>query len=208
MKLDRITTALNLPNGISPEQSGVLIIDHVVNVLSSAFKFGYWERDDIMQEGRLFALQAIANSGYNPSRPLEKFLYTHVRYRYLNLHRDKYFRNVPPCIKCPFYDPTYKASLIGCTAFADKHHCQKFDDWSYFCEAKKKLVNPPSDFEYTPAMHDDTIEYRELFEVIDERLPEEYRDDYIRLRDGLNVPEPRKSQIRHIVALIIEDTDG
>ena len=61
------------PSNISQEDV-LKIIERIVNRLSSKFKFGYYDIDDIKQEARIEALNGLAH--YDEKRPLENFLDT------------------------------------------------------------------------------------------------------------------------------------
>ena len=64
-------------------------IDDVVITLSSTFAFGYYDREDLQQEGRIFALEGLPRWDITKGASLKTFLYNHVKRRFINLKRNK-----------------------------------------------------------------------------------------------------------------------
>ena len=62
----------NLPNDASE------IIERIATRLGQKFRFGYHTLDDMKQQAALFAWEGI-NDSWDPERPLENFLWIHVR---------------------------------------------------------------------------------------------------------------------------------
>src|SRR5690348_1481836 len=108
---------MTVPPGMT-EAEVLEAIEKAVNALASSFTFGIYDIDDIKQQGRLYALQALATEKYDPSRPLPNFLYAHIRNRLINLKRDKLHRNDPPCKECASGEPCQPDG-----------HCKKFLEW-------------------------------------------------------------------------------
>lgn len=46
---------------------------------------------------------------------------------------------------------------------------------------------------------------KEIFEIIDERLPSEYRDDYLKILNGVQINKSRKDKVMSILHGIIKD---
>jgi hypothetical protein len=204
MDFSHITTDLNVPAGISPESSGVYIIDHVVKSLVDRFVFGYNDYQDTFQQGRLFAIELLSGSTYNEDLPMEKYLYRHVLNRFINYRRDKYFRNIPPCHKCPLRDN----SAVGCSAYADKMDCDPYREWSSHTESKRSLMNGSHEYIDNTAPSPDTESGSELESLIDTNIPSELRSDYLRMRDGVSVPEMRRQKVRAAVRKIVGEFYG
>ena len=123
------------------EEEIVQIINRVVAALAYNFKFGYYDYEDMKQEGFVFAIEALPR--YNPDiGPLENFLRSHVRNRFLNLQRDKLSRFQSPCSSCPFFDPNREVRENQCAAFEDKMECEKWGGWINRNAAKKNLAEP------------------------------------------------------------------
>jgi hypothetical protein len=121
------------------EQDFLTAIDNITKNLAYKFKFGYHDIDDMKQQITLFALEGIKN--YDHKRPLENFLWTHVRNRLFNYKRDNYQRPNKPCLTCPLYDPNLKQSTSGCSQFSNKNDCELYSKWSDRNNAKKNLAH-------------------------------------------------------------------
>ena len=67
-----------IPQGMSESQL-IQIINNIANRLAGKFKFGYHDLEDMKQQARLFAWEGLEH--YDGVRPLENFLWTHVRMR-------------------------------------------------------------------------------------------------------------------------------
>ena len=89
-----------LPQDMSEEQV-LQIINDISNRLAAKFKFGYHEIEDMKQQARMFAWEALDR--YDGVRPLENFLWTHVRNRLYNFKRNNYSRLEKPCDTCEFF---------------------------------------------------------------------------------------------------------
>ena len=196
------------------------IIDKIVNSIARKFRFAYYSEDDLKQEGRILALEALNGGKYDPTRPLENFLYSHVRNRLGNFKRDNYIRHEPPCKVCPFYDPKNLKSAANnkCAAFVNKNDCDKWDAWEKRNAAKKSVIEPiyfsvaekdqPYDVPSSSEDIVDDIAFREILQIINEKLPVDLRADYLRLRqkDQHNkVSKQKTEKVREAVRQIIKE---
>lgn len=208
---------MKLPPGMSEEEV-VRIIYKVVNILAGKFRFGYHGIEDMKQEGAVFAIEAINSGAYDNSRPLENFLYTHIRNRFINYKRNKYIRNEPPCKTCLFFDPKLKKSKNQCAAFPDKDECKKLSDWQMRNDAKKNLMKPldvtlVSEGVVESDMSANEIELEEFKNIINVNLPLELRSDYLRMVAGIQIPKNRKDKVKQAILEIRkkyygEENDG
>jgi hypothetical protein len=204
---------MRLPPGMSEEQV-VEVIKKVVKNLSYKFRFGYNNHEDLQQQGARFAIEALNKGSYDPSRPLENFLYTHVRNRFINYKRDNYIRNEPPCLTCIFYDKHCKKSTNQCAEFTDKMTCGKFKNWQTRNAARKSLMHPvniesigESSVEYKDCM-DDSVDFTKFKNKIDADLPVELRSDYLKMLDGVSVPKGRRLKVREAMLRILMEYRG
>ncbi len=198
------------------EHEVVVILDRIANRFASKFKFGYHDADDMKQQARLFALEALPRYSKDKG-PLENFLSVHVRNRLINFKRDNYHRFQAPCIQCPFYDPNNLKSTNQCAEFIDKMECDKWRQWILRNDSKRSIMAPATS-ENTDYLfvHEasaktsvsDIVANKELLEYIDENLPVELRSDYLRLKENLAVSKHRKNKVREAVLKIIEEADG
>ncbi len=193
-----------LPPNVS-EAHFLEVVEKVVGILSRSFTFGYFDVADIKQQGRLFAIKAMEK--YDPSRPLDNFLYTHVKNRLINFRRDKFRRNDPPCHDC-------HNSIAGETQHADKQYCPKYINWLRLNSAKQNIMNPldisnicderePTTRNESSVVED--IERNELLSLIDMKLSVELRSDYLKMQSGESVPKTRREAVKAAVLEILKD---
>lgn len=204
---NNLSTDLAVPANLSPESSGIFIIDHVVNNLSPQFRFGYYTLADMYQYGWQFALELLAQNKYDSAQALEKYVYVHVFRRFFNLKRDKYFRNQPPCARCPLVNKNDKSL---CTKYADRMECEIYSEWQVATSGKKTLMGVSHEYIENFGASTNTsndIECNEMYDLIDDKLPSELRSDYRRLLDGAPVPETRRKNVRAAIRSILEGSE-
>jgi DNA-directed RNA polymerase specialized sigma24 family protein len=173
---------MNVPKGYTEEQV-LTIIDGIVDYMAPLFAFGYYDVDDIKQEGRIYALEVLPR--YKPGRELKNFLFTHIRNRLINLKRDKLSRP-NPCTKCPNCD------------FPDKMECPRYNIWKTRNTAKKNLAEPYLDnVDIAIENRNNTEKFHraELLNIIDEHLPVNMRRDFLRILEGCSVTQFRKNKL-------------
>lgn len=174
-------------------------------MLAGKFRFGYFELDDIKQQARMFALEALGRYNPNVKHTLDNFLYTHVRNRLINFKRDNYIRDKLPCLACPFFDPNLTKSTNQCAAFADKLECDKFASWDKRAASRSHLVNGlPTPENYD--LGEEKQETNELGAFLDKTLPADMRQDYLRLTQGISIPTERKKLIQEKIRTLLENT--
>lgn len=197
------------------------IIDDVVKTLAPNFAFGYYDADDIAQEGRMWALKAIDEGKYDESRPLRNFLCVFLKNRMINIKRDKYFRHTPPCYQCPLYDPKMTCTTNQCKGFEDKMECERYNLWTNLNTSKKNLVDP-IDIDGVDMERENTMVGKsyyveqqtrtEMEEYIDRYLPISMRADYLKLLSNqgvkqsqqIKIPKERVKEIQVTVSGILD----
>ena len=182
---------MNIPPGYTEEQ--VLgSIERVVKFLSSSFAFGYYDADDIAQEGRIFGLESLER--YKPELgSLDTFLKLHISNRLLNLRRDKLARLQVPCLNCEFYKKE-------CTKYTDKLDCSRWILWTTRNTTKRSLMEPTyEDMGCMVQNRDKNISeiycQSELVEIIDEHIPINMRKDFRRLLEGVTIQKFRHDKL-------------
>lgn len=200
------------------EQEVLTIIEKVVTVLAPNFTFGHYDVSDIKQEGTIMALEAIDKDKYDSSRPLENFLYTHVKNRLINLKRNKFARHEPPCSSCPFFDPDNKLSLCKnqCSAYEDKMECSRWEIYITRNIAKRNLQEP-MDIGDVDDEYEDNMKYQadpintvvdsEFFKKIDGRLDPSLRSDFMKLMAGVTIPKKKREKVRQAIEEILYGED-
>lgn len=189
------------------EQELLDTIETISKKLAYKFKFGYHEIDDMRQQISIFALEGLKNYDYN--RPLENFLWTHVRNRLFNFKRDNYQRPDKPCNNCPFFDPNMNKSMNCCEKYTDKLECSEYNSWYSRNISKKNLMhlNTIEELkEYLPNnnKHTDHVSNGEIIDRIEENLNGEYRAIYLKMKMGIKIP---KLELNKLVAKIQEILD-
>jgi hypothetical protein len=176
------------------EQDFLNVVDIISKKLAYKFKFGYHSVDDMKQQITVFALEGLKN--YDNNRPLENFLWTHVRNRLFNYKRDNYQRPDKPCLTCPLYDPSLKVSTSACAKFNDKQDCEQYNHWSVRNSNKKNLMYLTTIEEvkdYGNIFNTDSISIldnisnKEIINIIETKLVDEYRIIYLKMKDGSKV---------------------
>lgn len=195
-----------LPNGVSEEEF-LVVLDNISKRLGHKFKFGYHSYEDMKQQAAIFALEGLEK--YDNTRPLENFLWTHVRNRLFNYKRDNYQRPDKPCLTCPLYDPHCKKSTSQCEAFADKSECAEYTAWNNRNTTKKNIMKPigMEDIQTSaPSMSTDynlldQIADQQIINILDEEIPAQYRETYLKLKYGDKV---YKADLTKLYEVIIE----
>lgn len=186
------------------EQELLDTIDIISTKLSYKFKFGYHEIEDMKQQISIFALEGLEN--YDYKRPLENFLWTHVRNRLYNYKRDNYQRPDKPCNTCPFFDKTCANKDNDCTKFTNKMNCDLYESWYKRNNAKKNLMylNTIEDLKDCLPNNSNSsqkLEDKEFLSILDEFLYGETREVYIKIKMGIKV---YKNEFNKLVAKIKE----
>lgn len=204
---------MHIPKGYNEEQL-VKIIKRVVNSLAKSFRFGSYEIEDIQQEGFILAIELLDKEEFDPKKPLDKYLYTHIRRRLMNLKRNKYARYEIPCKKCPFYSPDNSKSpwKNECEIFENKMDCEKWNKWTTRNESKKNLNTPHNSTIVSndeiidiPVVDNSSIDVsnvahiNELKKIITEKIPAELMADYYRYIHGVAMSKTKKDRIKDIL---------
>lgn len=190
---------MEIPKGYTEEQV-LQIIERISNKLAGTFKFGYFEIEDMKQEAALFAWQGLKN--YDGVRPLENFLWVHVRNRLYNLKRNNYSRLDKPCLDCPFN--AYKNH--ECTKFFNMLDCDLYERWELRNQVKKNLMSTKDQTDPAQAQSSSAEEElfsRELYNVIDENIPVNLREDWIRLTYKLKLSKQKREMLLEIIKEIL-----
>lgn len=180
--------------------------------LGYKFKFGYHSHEDMKQQAAIFALEGLKN--YDNTRPLENFLWTHVRNRLFNYKRDNYQRPDKPCLTCPFYkkdDPSCKSQ---CSEFSNKNDCSLFSTWNKRNESKKNIMKPvgiDNISENSNEMINDSlfnfISNKELLDIIDANISVKNRPILLKLRGGSKVPKTELKKLVNEIKKILKNHD-
>lgn len=160
------------------------------------------------QQAAIFAIEGLEN--YDNKRPLENFLWTHVRNRLFNYKRNNYQRPDKPCLKCPLFDKNFQNSVSGCSKFRDKNDCELYKAWSNRNETKKNIMQPSfieDDSQLVkPSGLNNFIENKEIIQFLDHNIESDYRESYLKLKHGVKLPKQQLLKLQnHIKELMIKN---
>jgi DNA-directed RNA polymerase specialized sigma24 family protein len=188
------------------EEEVLRIIDKIATRVAPKYTFGYYDVEDVEQEARREAIKGLLK--YDGKRPLENFLWIHLKNRLFNLRRDKYQRTTPPCSTC-------KQKVDGkCTKYDEVEHCNVHDAWTRRNEAKKNLMAPigissvVDEHEQNMRVQPHTqseLEITELESLLDREIPAALRPDYLRMKAGDKVAKTKRVAVQEVVQKILED---
>jgi hypothetical protein len=190
------------------EQDFLNAVENISKNLAYKFKFGYHSIEDMKQQIMVFALEGLKN--YDNKRPLENFLWTHVRNRLFNYKRDNYQRPNKPCLTCPLYDPNLNQSNSGCLKFENKNDCELYENWTKNNCSKKNLMYFSTIEElkdYSNVFFDNSLNLFDNIEIINflkENLTDEYRVIFLKIKEGTKVTKIEKDKLLEKIKSIIK----
>lgn len=165
---------MKLPTNMT-EAEVVQTILEVTKRLSSSFTFAYFDKEDIEQEAFLMGMEALDR--YDEARPLENFLFIHIKNRLKNFKRDKYYRY-------------------------DEGKAQKIQ------QNKKNLLDPLN-IDVLPLSYrdnkDEQRDIEEIYNIIDRNLPNTMRNDYLRIKSGVQVNKNKRIEVIEEIQRILEE---
>jgi len=171
-------------------------LDIITKKLVYKFKFGYHDIEDMKQQAAIFAIEGLKK--YDYSRPLENFLWTHVRNRLFNYKRDNYQRPDKPCLTCPLYQPNNDIS--DCGEFKDKLNCISYKSWFHRNNSKKSIMQPIYIENKDPENKKDFVDHlsnQELIDKIEHTLPIKYRETFLKIKYGNKVSKNEKVKLQN-----------
>ena len=207
----KIIKKINKDNlhGVS-EAEFLVVLENISRRLANKFRFGYHDIDDMKQQAAIFALEGLEK--YDHKRPLENFLWTHVRNRLFNYKRNNYQRPDKPCIDCPFFDKSYKCSINQCSKFKDKSECELYAAWSSRNDSKKNIMQPSyiNDNEniHNSLVKDElfhTIQNSEIIKFLDRYIQTEFRECYLKLKHGTKIPKQQLNKLKKHITDILKE---
>ena len=186
------------PMEITPEI--ITIIEGIANRLASRYRFGYHDIDDIKQQAFIEAEKGLKK--YDGKRPLENFLYIHIKNRLYNYKRDNYERLDKPCFHCPL-NAYIKVGDV-CTAYTHKDECEPYNEWLVRNSSKKNIMSPVDIGDepiFTSHVQgpEDEAEENEMIKIIDRELPVELRSDYLKMKAGHKIAKKNRLAVQDSV---------
>ena len=202
-----IKNKTKLPQGVS-EDEFLAAIDNICKKLVYKFKFGYHSIEDMKQQSIVFALEGLKN--YDPKRPLENFLWTHIHNRLFNFKRDNYQRPDKPCTSCIFFDKACKYSQNQCKEYENKYDCELYLAWEKRNNSKKNILSP-SNIENNSVINpkmpspENSVYFKEIDTLINENLPIKYREFYLKLKNGCKLKKLELIQLQDQIKIIMSN---
>lgn len=195
-----------IPNGFTKREI-LDVLDNVANRLADRFRFSYHTRDDLYQEAVILGIEALPK--YKPGRPLENFLFIHVKNRLCTFKRDRYVRPASdkPCYhKCPFNCYVKKDDYCGHYEGAglSKMDCDIYAAWVNRNTAKQNIKDA---LHYSQVKPDNepnmsyevdfinAVDGREILEKVEKKLPVEFMKDFQCLVAGIEIPKQNKMRL-------------
>lgn len=191
-----------IPPGYT-EQSVLAAVEKCAAILAPKFVFGSYDLDDIRQQCHIFAIEVLEKEKFDPRRPLENFLYRHLKNQLINFKRNKFRRTDPPCHFC--------AGGQACPE-AGVGYCAKYSQWLERNKNKANIASPLGLDNVcvereTRARADSSVETEaeigELLAKIDAELPVELRATYLQMRAGVSVPKTSRLKVERAVKDIL-----
>ena len=197
---------MKIPKGMTEEQ--VLdVVNKTVAYLAPSFKFGYFDADDMKQEGFIFCLDALESFNFKKSTQedigdaLFTFLKTHVRWRFLNMRRKQLSRVEPPICSCDLCK----------TDSPNRLDCKKYSSWIKRNMAKRSLMEPFDVDEVYKQENSQSLDFEDkllssdIIKILDRYIPASIRVDYRRFVDGDTLPKNKKERLIQEIKKIIQE---
>lgn len=191
------------------EDEFLKIVDIISKKLAYKFKFGYHDYEDMKQQISIFALEGLEN--YDHKRPLENFLWTHVRNRLFNYKRDNYQRPDKPCLSCPLYNTKLASS---CEKYSNKNDCDLYSAWTQRNVTKKNLmhlttIDEIKDYGNSFTSDEDSlvnnISSKEILSIVEKYLNGEDRTIYLKVKSGSKVSKGDMKKLTIRLQEILKD---
>lgn len=199
----------DLYNGVD-ENEFLQALENISKRLASKFRFAYHSVDDMKQQAAIFALEGLKN--YDKTRPLENFLWIHVRNRLFNYKRNNYQRPDKPCHTCPFFDKGCKVSTNQCEKFTNKYDCDLYASWAKRNESKKNIIQP-SYIENNASINPEAsnlehfVQNKEIINFLDSHIQSDFRESYLKLKNGTKITKLELKKLQQHIMLLMEENN-
>lgn len=200
-----------IPDGYT-EDDVIRIINRIAQRLAPKFRFGYHGVEDMEQQSRLFAWEAL--SAYDGRCNLNTFLFAHVHNRLHNYKRDNFERIDKPCLKCPINQ--YSKKLKRCKKYNEDRleDCEFYYGWILRNNSKRNLMEP-ADIDGIDDKNEhsmwisgdivDDVDYTELMKKIKDKIPMHSMENFNRFIGGAKLSGIAKTKIKEIIIEILEN---
>lgn len=138
-----------------------------------------YDKDDIYQEAVIIGIEGL--KWYNGSIPLDKYLDNHIKHKLRSLRTEKYIKPGCDCGEC-----------LKCRNNTARHNIEYTVDVS--------LVQDLLTYDQK-----DSIEMQETLDYLDQSIPAEFRDDYLKLLTGVSLVTSRKKKLIAIIEELLNE---
>ena len=198
---------MKIPPGLK-EQEVIDVIETISKRLAYKFIFGYHTPEDMKQQASIAAWESLEK--WDGKRPLENFLYVCAHHALFNFKRKHYHRPDKPCLTCPLYDLSLPSQ---CQEFNNKQECELYSAWDARNSVKKNIVQPTDISNITDENEENmslpdtvgSVEEQEIWNLIDKHLDVKLRSDYIKIKNGIKVPKPRRLKVESAILEIMRE---
>lgn len=172
-------------------------IQKVCKRLAVKYRFGFYDTEDIEQEAFIMALDALPR--FNPEiSSLETFLYIHINNKLKTFKRDHYLRRDFTCAYCGRKDPECEhCKRREWRHAAKKHLMEPIDIDNVNCDAERNM--------YVNADFLIDVELTEILNLINQNLEICFREDYLKMLEGITIPKNKRQVIKAKIFEILED---
>jgi hypothetical protein len=127
---------------------------------------------------------------YKEGLPFENFITTHIKNRLINFKRDNFERKIKNSCSCD--------KCKNCLKRAIKRNIIEPLSIENIDDRNESFVREA--YEMT-----ETFDVQEIQNIIDENLPAEYREDYLKMQAGMKIPYVIKKKIQNIISEILTE---
>lgn len=194
------------------------ILDTIVSKISNKFTFSYYENDDIKQEAIIKCLQILPLFSGTTISDANAFFSTCVSNYLKNLKRDKYVHIVPPCMPGG-YGASYRPAGLDYCIYWDKdaprsspccanlyETCEAWQTYKKHVQSLLNAANPITiEEDVVDGIYNHDIEYFELSQSIQDKLPQKLIPYYKKMLNGENIPTSAKIRIQQLASGVLFD---
>jgi len=173
------------------EEQVLALLDNIANRFKMKYRFDIHDEDDIYQEAYVLAWQALDK--YNGNHPLENFLTTHVSNRLKNFKRNNLYYKQEPGI-----DSSKQERAEWNERYLSQKRIFEAITIDRIRDEHESNMRRPSDSE-------NVLYYKQVAQCIDKFLPSELRIEYLKMKEGINIPKPRREYVMGVLKQILED---
>lgn len=192
---------MTVASGIPSYEEVSSVIEVIVNTEGRRYPIPGMDFEDTAQEIRLECFRVLRHYDANRIGPSPyKFLQICIKNFLYNQRRGIWVPNNPPCVRCPLWDKIKKTCIVN------EVDCNKIVQYRENMAIKAELKQPSSlDVDLTDSIQEVEVDHMILDQSIKQKLPKNLVDYYELLKQGEDIPQKIKKQIREIIMEIIND---